>query len=46
MFILSLSNMTVSSLTVILEPFATYTYTLPPDDGLLIPETCTGNLIQ
>jgi hypothetical protein len=39
------SKMTVSELTGILEvPFATYT--LPPDDGLLMPETCRGILIQ
>jgi hypothetical protein len=23
-----------------------HTYTLPPDDGLLMPETCRGILIQ
>jgi hypothetical protein len=23
-----------------------HTYTLPPDDGLLMPETCRGTLIQ
>jgi hypothetical protein len=31
------------SLTVI---FHIYTYILPPDDGLLMPETCTGILTQ
>jgi hypothetical protein len=44
-----LLKMVVSELTFILEvPFATYihTYTLPPDDGLLMSETRRGILIK
>jgi hypothetical protein len=41
------SKITVSELTVILEvTLATYIHILPPDDGLLMSETCTGNSIN
>jgi hypothetical protein len=39
-------KMTVRSLPVILQYHLPQKHTLPPDDGLLMPETCRSILIQ